>query len=59
VPLGGVGTSGSGKFHGRSGFDMFTNFKGVCMVPIDEGYEAMTEVRYATGDLEGKYQLLK
>lgn len=59
MPFGGAGTSGNGKFHGKSGFDIFTNFKGVCTVPTDEGYEAMTELRHGTGDLEGKYHLLK
>jgi len=49
---------GNGKFDGKSGFHIFTNFKGVCTVPTDEGYEAMTELRHGTSDLEGKYHLL-
>jgi acyl-CoA reductase-like NAD-dependent aldehyde dehydrogenase len=59
MPFGGVGTSSNGNFHGKSRFDIFTNFRRVCMVPTDEGFEAMVEVRYATGDMERKYHVLK
>ena len=59
LPFGGVSTSGNGKSHGKDGFDMFVNRRAVCTVPTDEGFEAMTEVRYATGDLEGKFNILK
>ena len=59
MPFGGVGTSGNGKFHGKAGFEIFTNLKGVCNMPTGAEYEAMTEFRYATGDLERKYLMLK
>jgi hypothetical protein len=29
LPFGGVGNSGMGKYHGRWGFDAFTNARGV------------------------------
>jgi hypothetical protein len=29
LPFGGVGTSGMGKYHGRWGFEAFTNARGV------------------------------
>lgn len=59
MAFGGVGTSGDGKMHGKAGFDIFTNQKAVCTVPTGAEYEAMTEFRYSTGDLEAKYQMLK
>jgi hypothetical protein len=31
LPFGGVGPSGMGRYHGREGFDAFSNRKGVFM----------------------------
>ncbi len=33
LPFGGVGESGSGRYHGRSGFDTFSNLKSVLRKP--------------------------
>ena len=33
LPFGGVGPSGSGKYHGRSGFDLFSNRKAILARP--------------------------
>ena len=59
MPFGGVGQSGFGGFHGRAGIDAFSHRKSVVTVPTTEGFEAMMEVRYADGDLEAKYQIMK
>jgi aldehyde dehydrogenase (NAD+) len=29
LPFGGVGQSGMGKYHGKSSFDTFSNFRGI------------------------------
>jgi aldehyde dehydrogenase (NAD+) len=34
LPFGGVGDSGMGAYHGRSGFDVFTHYKSVLRKPI-------------------------
>lgn len=34
LPFGGVGESGMGRYHGRSGFDAFSNLKGVLRKPV-------------------------
>lgn len=34
LPFGGVGASGMGRYHGKSGFDTFSNLKGVLHKPI-------------------------
>jgi acyl-CoA reductase-like NAD-dependent aldehyde dehydrogenase len=62
MPFGGVGQSGFGSFHGRAGIDAFSHRKSVVIVPPTEGFkanQAMMEVRYADGDLEAKYQIMK
>jgi delta 1-pyrroline-5-carboxylate dehydrogenase len=59
MPFGGVGQSGFGGFHGRAGIDAFSHRKSVVIVSTTEGFEAMMEVRYADGDLEAKYQIMK
>jgi aldehyde dehydrogenase (NAD+) len=33
LPFGGVGESGHGRYHGRSGFDTFSNLKSVLRKP--------------------------
>ncbi len=33
LPFGGVGESGTGRYHGRSGFDTFSNLKSVMKKP--------------------------
>jgi acyl-CoA reductase-like NAD-dependent aldehyde dehydrogenase len=59
MPFGGVGQSGFGSFHGRAGIDAFSHRKSVVTVPTAEGFEVMMEMRYADGDLEAKYQIMK
>jgi acyl-CoA reductase-like NAD-dependent aldehyde dehydrogenase len=59
MPFGGVGQSGFGSFHGRASIDAFSHRKSVVTVPTAEGFEAMMEMRYADGDLEAKYQIMK
>ena len=34
LPFGGVGASGMGRYHGKAGFDSFSNLKGVLSKPI-------------------------
>ena len=34
LPFGGVGSSGMGRYHGKAGFDAFSNMKGVLSKPI-------------------------
>ena len=34
LPFGGVGESGMGRYHGQSGFDAFSNLKGVLRKPV-------------------------
>jgi len=42
LPFGGVGTSGMGKYHGRWGFEAFTNARGV----MHQGTQFDPEIRY-------------
>lgn len=34
LPFGGVGTSGMGRYHGKAGFDAYSNLKGVVRKPV-------------------------
>jgi len=34
LPFGGVGSSGMGKYHGKSGFDNFTHYKSILKRPF-------------------------
>ena len=34
LPFGGVGTSGMGSYHGKTGFDTFTHYKSVVKRPF-------------------------
>ena len=47
LPFGGVGASGMGRYHGKAGFDAFSNLKGVLRKPIrgesSLGYPPYTE----------------
>jgi aldehyde dehydrogenase (NAD+) len=36
LPFGGVGDSGMGRYHGRAGFDTFSNLKSVLIKPSDD-----------------------
>ena len=50
LPFGGVGNSGMGKYHGRHGFEAFTNTRGVLYhsTLVDPGvkYPPYTEHRH-------------
>jgi len=59
MPFGGVGQSGFGSFHGSTSIDAFSHRMSVVTVPTAEGFEAMMEMRYADGDFEAKYQIMK
>lgn len=38
LPFGGVGKSGSGRFHGKSGFEAFSNPKSICKTKAINSY---------------------
>jgi len=50
LPFGGVGNSGMGKYHGRWGFEAFTNARGVMYhgARIDPGVRYPPYSRYTT-----------
>ena len=59
MPFVGVGQSGFGSFHSRANIDAVSHGKSVVTVPTVDAFEAMMEMRYADGDLEAKYQIMK
>ena len=38
LPFGGVGASGTGRYHGKSGFINFSNEKSICRAKADSSY---------------------
>ncbi|NNE97174.1 MAG: aldehyde dehydrogenase family protein [Acidimicrobiales bacterium] len=49
LPFGGVGASGMGRYHGKAGFDGFSNLKGVLRKPVkgetNVGYPPYTKLK--------------
>ena len=59
LPFGGFGQSGMGNYRGRAGIKTFSHEKSVATVATDEAFEGLLEWRYATGDLDAKYEIFK
>lgn len=59
VPFGGFGESGMGSYRGKAGFETFSHLKSAVTTFTDPASEKANEWRYASGDREEKYQLLK
>ncbi|KAI1618722.1 aldehyde dehydrogenase [Exophiala viscosa] len=59
VPFGGFGESGMGSYRGKAGFETFSHLKSAVTTFTDPASEQANEWRYALGDREEKFQLLK
>jgi acyl-CoA reductase-like NAD-dependent aldehyde dehydrogenase len=59
VPFGGFGESGMGNYRGKAGFETFSHLKSVVNMFTDPASEEANEWRYATGDREEKFRILK